>query len=87
MMKLCKIIRIITVAPLAAALAVTLLFLHGGFFANGANFAAAIISLTVFPLLAYPVSLIKKGDERRRFQRSLAIVLRRIAVFPCRKRR
>lgn len=34
MMKLCKIIRIITVAPLAAALAVTLLFLHGGFFAN-----------------------------------------------------
>ena len=75
MMKLCKIIRIITVAPLAAALAVTLLFLHGGFFANGANFAAAIISLTVFPLLAYPVSLIKKGDERRRFQRSLAIVL------------
>ena len=75
MMKLCKIIRIITVAPLAAALAVTLLFLHGGFFANGANFAAAIISLTVFPLLAYPVSIIKKGDERRRFQRSLAIVL------------
>ena len=75
MMKLCKIIRIITVAPLAAALAVTLLFLHGGFFANGANFAAAIISLTFFPLLAYTVSLIKKGDERRRFQRSLAIVL------------
>lgn len=38
MMKLCKIIRIITVAPLAAALAVTLLFLHGGFFANRCEF-------------------------------------------------
>ena len=74
MMRLCKIIRIITVAPIAAAAAVTLLFIHGGFFINNLHFAAALITLTVFPLLAYPVSLVKKADERRKFQRSLAIV-------------
>ena len=75
MMKLCKIIRIITVAPLAAAAAVTLLFIHGNFFVNNIHFAAALISLTVFPLTAYPVSLVKKAEERRKFQRSLAIIL------------
>ncbi len=74
MMRLCKIIRIITVAPIAAAAAVTLLFIHGGFFTDNIHFAAALITLTVFPLSAYPISLIKKADERRKFQRSLAIV-------------
>lgn len=74
MMKLCKIIRIITVAPIAAAATVTLLFIHGGFFTYNIHFAAALITLTVLPLSAYPVSLVKKADERRNFQRSLAIV-------------
>ena len=67
MMKLCKIIRIITVAPIAAAAAVTLLFIHGVFFINNIHFAAALITLTVLPLSAYPVSLVKKADERRNF--------------------
>ncbi len=75
MMRLCKIIRIITVAPIAAAAAVTLLFIHGGFFTYNIHFAAALIALTVLPLSAYPVSLVKKADERRNFQRTLAIVL------------
>ena len=75
MMKLCKIIRIITVAPLAAAVALTLLLLHGNFFVSNMHYIAALTALTVFPLLAYPISLIKKADERRKFQRTLAIVL------------
>ncbi len=75
MMKLCKIIRIITVAPLAAAVALTLLLLHGNFFVSNMHYIAALTALTVFPLLAYPISLVKKADERRKFQRTLAIVL------------
>ena len=74
MMKLCKIIRIITVAPVAAAAAVTLLFIHGNFFVNNMHYIAALTALTVIPLSAYPVSLVKKADERRNFQRTLAIV-------------
>lgn len=75
MMRLCKIIRIITVAPVAAAAAVTLLFIHGNFFVSNMHYIAALTALTVFPLSAYPISLIKKADERRNFQRTLAIVL------------
>ena len=75
MMRLCKIIRILTVAPVAAAAAVTLLFIHGNFFVSNMHYIAALTALTVFPLSAYPISLIKKADERRNFQRTLAIVL------------
>lgn len=75
MNKLCKIIRVLTVAPLAAAVAVSLLYFRGkGFFQNGLHYVMSLLTLTVLPLLAYPVSLIKKKDSRRKFQRSLAIV-------------
>lgn len=73
--RLFKIIRVITVAPIAALITVILLFcFKNGFFVNSVHFAAAILSLTVLPLSAYPVSLLKPKSERRKFQRSLAIV-------------
>lgn len=72
---LSKIIRIITVAPIFAAFTVTVLYFFGnGFFGGGLNYVTALLTLTVFPLLAYPVSLIKEPEKRRHFQRSLAIV-------------
>lgn len=75
MNKLFKIIRVITVAPIAALITIILLFcFKQGFFVNIVRFAAAVLTLTVLPLSAYPVSLIKPKNERRSFQRSLAIV-------------
>lgn len=75
MNKFCKIIRILTVAPLAAAAAVSILYFRGkGFFQNGLHYAISLLTLTVLPLLAYPVSLVKAKENRRKFQRSLAIV-------------
>lgn len=75
MNKICKLIRIITVAPIAALVTVLILnFMKDGFFVNARHFWTAILTLTVLPLLAYPVSLVKQKDESRRFQRSLAIV-------------
>lgn len=75
MNKICKLIRIITVAPIAALVTVLMLnFMKDGFFVNEWHFWTAILTLTVLPLLAYPVSLVKQKDERRIFQRSLAIV-------------
>ena len=72
MNKLFKIIRVITVAPIAALITVILLFcFKQGFFVNNVRFAAAVLMLTVLPLSAY---LIKPKNERRSFQRSLAIV-------------
>lgn len=75
MNKICKLIRIITVAPIAALVTVLMLnFMKDGFFVNARHFWTAILTLTVLPLLAYPISLVKQKDERRRFQRSLAIL-------------
>lgn len=79
MNKLFKLIRIVTVAPTAALVTVIMLYLlKDGFFVNTMHFTAAILTLTVLPLSAYPVSLVKPKSERRNFQRSLAIVF---AVF------
>lgn len=71
-----KAIRIITVAPLAAAaLILTLFCLLTGAFADILHMAAALITLCLIPLAAYPISLIWKRAARRDRQRRLAIIL------------
>lgn len=73
---LSKTVRIITVPPLIAAVTATLLyFLGNNFFSGISHYIAALAALTVFPLLAYPISLIKPAEVRRSFQRRLAIIL------------
>lgn len=70
-----KFIRVVTVAPLIAAATVTLLYFFGnGIFKDTFHYFAALLTLTFFPLLAYPLSLIKPSETRRGFQRSAAIV-------------
>ena len=70
-----KFIRVITVAPVIAAVTVTLLYFFGnGIFKDTFHYIAALVTLTFFPLLAYPLSLIKPSETRRGFQRSAAIV-------------
>ncbi len=67
-----KAIRIITVAPVCAAFLILILYFKGKFL-SGLHTVFAIIFLSVFPLLSYPVSIfIKKSD--RSSQRKLAII-------------
>jgi MFS family permease len=76
--KAARIIRIITVAPIMAIAALSILFglkpeIFGGVF----QYIISVIFLTVFPLLAYPLqpiipSLSKKGRDG---QRKLAIIM------------
>lgn len=71
-----KIIRIITVAPLAAAALILTLFCSlTGAFADIRHLAAALFSLCVMPLAAYPISLAWDKTVRRSRQRNLAIIL------------
>lgn len=73
---LSKSVRVLTVPPVIAAVTVTLLyFLGNNIIAGPWHYAAALAALTVFPLLAYPISLVKPQDKRRPFQRRLAIIL------------
>lgn len=75
MYKLFKFIRVITVAPVIAAVTVTLLYLFGdNFFLNAAHYAVSLAALVLLPVSAYPLSLIKPKETRRGFQRSAAIV-------------
>ena len=73
-----KTIRIITLAPIMALIAISLLFaLRPGEFYGAANYAVAILCLTVLPLLAYPLQpyIPRYKDQGRAGQRRLAIVM------------
>jgi len=77
MKKLAKTIRILTVAPITALfMLLSLYFKNSELFGGLANFCFAILFLTVFPLLAYPLQpLIKKyKDKGREGQRTLAMI-------------
>lgn len=81
--KVCKIIRILTVAPLLALAALTILyFAKSEVFAAGgdtglANYLFGVLFLTAFPLLAYPLQPIVPGfrGKGREGQRNLAILM------------
>lgn len=72
-----KAVRVLTVAPFMAAFMLTaILIVKPSIFSNINHYLYALSCLTVFPLLAYPISAIipplrKKGREG---QRNLAIV-------------
>lgn len=73
-----KIIRVITVAPVMAAVALSILFiLRPGMFNGTADFVMALVFLTVLPLLAYPVQPLIPyfKDKGREGQRLLAIIM------------
>ena len=81
--KMCKVIRVLTVAPLLAFAALTILyFAKPEVFATGentglANYLFGVLFLTVFPLLAYPLQPIVPGfrGKGREGQRNLAILM------------
>lgn len=71
-----KTIRIITVAPLAAAALIMILYCTvTGAFTDYIHLATAILTLCIMPLTAYPISLIWNKSVRRSRQRKLAIIL------------
>ena len=76
-LKIAKVIRVLTVPPVLAAILCTLFyFLYDGAFASLTHYLAALFFLTVLPFLAYPVAamippLRRKG---RNGQRNLALV-------------
>jgi Mn2+/Fe2+ NRAMP family transporter len=74
MTKLSKIIRVVTVAPLMALL--MLLILGSGdasFFGGLLHFLLAVIFLTIFPVLAYPLQpFFPSFKDKGRGQRTLA---------------
>lgn len=82
--KLAKLVRVVTTAPLVAALMVTILyFAFPGSYANLTHYLVTLFCLTVLPLLAYPLSYLipsirKKGRDG---QRNLAIVFSVIGYF------
>jgi MFS family permease len=75
--RLAKIIRVITIAPIMAFVILTIVYVAYTHLFNGlANYILAVIFLTVFPVLAYPLQpYIKKfKDKGREGQRNLAII-------------
>lgn len=70
-----KIIRVITVAPVwAAIMSSVLYFCTDGGYKNLLHYIMMLVFLTAFPLLPYPISLVWQKSERRSKQRSLAII-------------
>ena len=73
-----KLIRIVTLAPVLAAVSLTLLHLAPQPVYRGTgDYLLALVWLTVFPLLAYPLQPLipKYRDRGREGQRKLAIVM------------
>lgn len=76
-----KIIRLLTVAPLMAMVALSIILLVSPeIFRNNGNYFIALLFLTVLPLLGYPLQPFIPGfcDKGRDGQRNLAIIM---AVF------
>ncbi|MPM29980.1 hypothetical protein SDC9_76522 [bioreactor metagenome] len=76
MKNLSQIIRIVTVAPVIAFLMLLILFLqNAALFGSPVHFLLAILFLTIFPLLAYPLQPFfkKYKGKGREGQRALAI--------------
>lgn len=86
-LKIAHIVRIVCVPPVMVGILLVLLFtLRDDVFANVTEMVVSLLGLTVFPVLAYPLSFVfpalrKKGREG---QRSLAMYLSTmgyVAVF------
>jgi hypothetical protein len=76
MVKLSKAVRVLTVAPLMALLMLTILYFRDpALFGGVLYYILAVVFLTVFPLLAYPLQPLFPAfrDKGREGQRTLAI--------------
>lgn len=76
-MYIAKVCRIVTVAPLMAGTMLIVLFVNNPVaFGNSAFFAAALVFLTILPLLAYPLQplLSHYRNKGREGQRILAML-------------
>jgi len=76
--KLAKTIRIITVAPIMAFVALSILYIiKPDIFQNNLNYRLSVLFLTVLPLLAYPLQPFVPGfrHKGREGQRNLAIIM------------
>ncbi len=77
-LKLAKIIRILTIAPIGALAILTLLFIsQGKAFGNPVSYLLSIIYLVLLPVLAYPLQAFLPGFKKqgRDGQRNLAILM------------
>ena len=77
-MSIHKLIRIVTLAPVLAAVSLTLLRIAPqGVYRGAGDYLLALRWLTVFPLLAYPLQPLfpRYRDKGREGQRKLAIVM------------
>jgi hypothetical protein len=77
-MKLAKIIRILTIAPIGAFLLNTVLFFnHAEGYGSMTYYLLAVLYLTLLPVMAYPLQPLIPGfkDKGREGQRNLAIVM------------
>ena len=77
MQKFCKAVRVATVAPfMAAALCLWLYFSDSSVITRGQDLAAAMLCLSVLPLLSYPIQPLIPyfRDLGRKGQRDLAMV-------------
>lgn len=75
--KFAKAIRVLTTAPVFAAILCSLLYLlQDDTFASAAHYLMALFFLTVLPVLAYPVSMLVPALRRkgRNGQRNLALI-------------
>lgn len=82
--KIAKIIRILTIPPmLTLIMLLALRHSYGENFASTQMFYLAIITLVMIPMLAYPLSFMKKSDPKitRERQRQLAFVMNLIGYF------
>lgn len=74
--RLSRVIRVITIAPVMALLLLLALYItRPQYFGGLLNFLLAVLFLSVFPVLAYPIQPLVPGFRRkgREGQRSLAI--------------
>lgn len=78
MSKLAKAVRVITVAPFMAILALTLLYcIRPELYISGRHYGAALLFLGILPFLAYPIHALipKLRATGREGQRNLAILM------------
>ena len=75
--KLAKLIRVITIPPVFAALLCTLLYCRvDGAYASAGHYVAALCFLSFLPLLSYPVSAMVPAfrNDRRKAERTLGLI-------------
>jgi len=74
-MVIAKIIRVITVPPVMALAAFTAFLFCNGFYKNIWEFVAAAGFIALFPILAYPLSMVIPPFKGREGQRNLAFIM------------